>query len=84
MITIVLVGAVTALAMFAILIKMCAGETKKAEKTEKGAIIKQLLALSELENPKAVVRTPAPPPAKAKPPQKTAQTPENASECVGL
>lgn len=49
MITIVLIGAVTTLAMFAILLKLSAGEPKKAEKLEKGDVIKQLLALSELE-----------------------------------
>lgn len=35
--------------MFAILAKVLAPEPKRAEKTEKGEIIKQLLALSELE-----------------------------------
>jgi hypothetical protein len=48
-IIIVVIGAVTALAMFAILWKLSTRQPKKAEKLEKGDILKQLLALSELE-----------------------------------
>jgi len=44
------IGGGTALAVFAIWAKTYAGEAKKAEKWEKGEIIKQLLALSEQEN----------------------------------
>ncbi len=58
MITIVLIGAVTTLAMFAILLKLSGGEPKKAEKLEKGDVIKQLLALSELEERGAKKKTP--------------------------
>ena len=47
-------GVVTALAVFAILVKTCAGEPKRAEKWEKGEIIKQLVALSERENSTSV------------------------------
>lgn len=61
MITIVLVGAVTALAMFAILLKLSAGKPKKAEKLEKGEVIKQLLALSELEERNAKAKSSMPP-----------------------
>jgi hypothetical protein len=50
MVSIVFIGAVTALAVFAILAKTRAGEPRRAEKREKGEIIKQLLALSEREN----------------------------------
>ncbi|MGE5206075.1 MAG: hypothetical protein ACM3PW_10695 [Chlamydiota bacterium] len=49
MIIIVVIGAVTALAMFAILLKLGTHQPNKAEKLEKGDILKQLLALSELE-----------------------------------
>jgi Protein of unknown function (DUF2934) len=44
------IGGGTALAVFAIWAKTYAGEAKKAEKWERGEIIKQLLALSEQEN----------------------------------
>ncbi|HLX77127.1 MAG TPA: hypothetical protein VKR26_20440 [Terriglobales bacterium] len=50
MVTIVIIGTVTALAMFAILMKLFAGDPPEAEKLQKGDIIKQLLALSELES----------------------------------
>jgi Na+-transporting methylmalonyl-CoA/oxaloacetate decarboxylase gamma subunit len=46
----IFIGVVTGLAVFARLAKACAGEPKKAEKWEKGEIIKQLVALSEREN----------------------------------
>jgi hypothetical protein len=46
----IFMGVVTALAVFAILAKTCAGEPKRAEKSEKAEIIKQLLALSQREN----------------------------------
>jgi hypothetical protein len=49
MIATVVTGAVTALAMFAILLKLGTRQPKKAEKLAKGDILKQLLALSELE-----------------------------------
>ena len=51
MITIVVVGIVTAVAVFAILMKLFAGESQDTEKLQKGDIIKQLIELSELENP---------------------------------
>lgn len=59
MISIVLIGVGTALAVFAILAKTCAGKPKKAQKWEKGEIIKQLLALSERENRVSVIAPPA-------------------------
>jgi Protein of unknown function (DUF2934) len=58
MIGIVFIGVVTALAVFAILVKTCAGKFKKAERWEKGEIIKQLLALSEGENSGSAVASP--------------------------
>jgi hypothetical protein len=58
MIGIVFIGVVTALAVFAILAKACAGGPKKAEKWEKGEIIKQLLALSDGENSSAAIASP--------------------------
>jgi NADH:ubiquinone oxidoreductase subunit 6 (subunit J) len=58
MITIIVIGAVAALAMFAILMKLCAGEPKETEKLQKGDIIKQLLALSELESGAVKTKTP--------------------------
>jgi hypothetical protein len=50
MITILCIGVVTALAAFAFVLKTRASEPKKAQKAEKAAIMKQLLALSENEN----------------------------------
>jgi hypothetical protein len=50
MLGIVFIGVVTALAVFTIWAKICAGKPRRAEKWEKGEIIKQLLALSEGEN----------------------------------
>jgi len=47
---ILFIGVVTALAGFAILAKACAGKRKRAEKSEKAEIIRQLLVLSEREN----------------------------------
>jgi hypothetical protein len=58
MIGIVFIGVVTALAVFAILAKTCARGPKKAEKWEKGEIIKQLLALSDGENSSAAIASP--------------------------
>src|SRR5256884_9234415 len=58
MIGIVFIGVMTALAVFAILAKTCAGGPKKAEKWEKGEIIKQLLALSDGENSSAEIASP--------------------------
>ena len=46
----IFIGVVTVLAVFAVLAKICASEPKRAEKWEKGEIIKQLVALSEREN----------------------------------
>lgn len=91
MITIVIIGTVTALAMFAILLKLFAGNPPETENLQKGDIIKQLLALSELESrtgkkstPPAQPRTeqvgnntrPAKPSGDTKPMEKT-------SECLG-
>jgi Protein of unknown function (DUF2934) len=52
------IGGGTALAVFAIWAKTYAGEAKKAEKWEKGEIIKQLLALSEQENRVSAIASP--------------------------
>jgi hypothetical protein len=90
MFTIILVGAVAAAAMFVILLKLSPSEHKKAEKMEKGDIIKQLLALSELESRTAKAKT-ALPPAKAQPAnaaRPAAKSPEikpaeKTSECLG-
>src|SRR5438876_2443755 len=60
MIGIVFIGVMTALAVFAILAKTCAGGPKKAEKWEKGEIIKQLLALSDGENSSSAIASPPP------------------------
>ncbi|HKU23709.1 MAG TPA: hypothetical protein VJQ50_22035 [Terriglobales bacterium] len=91
MITIIVVGTVAALAMFAILLKLFAGDPPETEKLQKGDIIKQLLALSELESragekatPPARPRTervgdttrPAKPSSDTKPMEKT-------TECLG-
>jgi hypothetical protein len=54
----IFMGAVTALAVFAILAKTCAGEPKRAEKWEKGEIIKQLVALSERKNSTSEIASP--------------------------
>ena len=54
MIIILGIGVVTALAAFALVWKTRAGEPKKAQKAEKAAIMKQLLALSENENRNSV------------------------------
>ena len=58
MLSLVFIAVVTTLAVFTILAKTCAGKTKKAEKWEKGEIIKQLLALSKRENSSSVVAAP--------------------------
>src|SRR5213592_4432484 len=58
MIGIVFIGVMTALAVFAILAKTCAGGPKKAEKWEKGEIIKQPLALSDGENSSSAIASP--------------------------
>jgi len=42
--------AVLAVAVLALVVKLCVGKPKRAEKWEKAAIMKQLLALSEREN----------------------------------
>lgn len=47
---ILIIGVVATLAVLAILSKTWAGEPKKAKKSEKAEIIRQLLALSEHEN----------------------------------
>ena len=54
----IFMGVVTALAAFGILAKTCACEPKRAEKWEKGEIIKQLLALSERENSISTIASP--------------------------
>jgi len=61
MITIIVVGTVAALAMFAILLKLFAGDPPETEKLQKGDIIKQLLALSELEDGAVKTKAPVPP-----------------------
>jgi hypothetical protein len=48
----------TALVVFAILAKNWAGGPKKAKKSEKGEILKQLLALSEGENSASAITSP--------------------------
>jgi hypothetical protein len=89
MFTIILIGAVAAAAMFVILLKLSPSEPKKAEKMEKGDIIKQLLALSELEARTSKTKTGLP---EAKPqaehavrPAKSAELKptEKTSECLG-
>ena len=50
MTTILCIGVVTALVVFAIVLKTFPGQPTKAQKGEKAAIMKQLLALSEQEN----------------------------------
>src|ERR1017187_2508346 len=55
----ILMGVVTVLAVFAIRAKTCAVESKRAEKMEKGEIIKQLLALAERENGISPIASPA-------------------------
>jgi hypothetical protein len=50
MISILGIGVVTALVVFAVVLKTRASGPKKAQKAEKAAIMKQLLALSEREN----------------------------------
>jgi hypothetical protein len=50
MISILLIGLMTALPVLAILAKTCGRKPKRVEKREKGEIIKQLLALSNREN----------------------------------
>jgi hypothetical protein len=89
MLIIVLIGAVAAAAMFVILLKLSPTEPRKAEKMEKGDIIKQLLALSELEARTATAK-PAVPQAKpqAEPAVRPAKSPETkpaekTSECLG-
>jgi hypothetical protein len=49
MFSIPLIGVATALLVCAIMVKVFAGESKKASKTQKAEIMKQLLALSEQE-----------------------------------
>lgn len=89
MFTIILIGAVAAAAMFVILLKLSPNDPKKAEKMEKGDILKQLLALSELEARTAKTKTA---PQQAKPqaeypvrPAKSSEIKpaEKTSECLG-
>jgi len=54
----IFMGVVTGLAVLAILAKACPGEPKRAEKWEKGEIIKQLVALSERENGTSAIASP--------------------------
>jgi hypothetical protein len=89
MITVVVIGAVAAAAMFVILLKLSPNEPKKVEKMEKGDILKQLLALSELEARTAKAQT-AIPAAKVQPANvaRPAKSPEikpaeKTSECLG-
>ena len=89
MITVVVIGAVAAAAMFVILLKLSPNEPKKAEKMEKGDILRQLLALSKLEARSAKAQT-AIPPAKVQPanvarPGKSPEIKptEKTSECLG-
>ena len=56
MIFFLIIAAVSTLALISAA-AMLAGKPKKAEKSEKGAIIEQLLALSEAENGGLVDRT---------------------------
>ncbi len=52
---IILIGVVTALAVFAILVKTCAGDPNQGAERNKGDILKLLLAKSERElNPNRV------------------------------
>ena len=46
----VCIGVVTALVVIVIVLKTCAGGPKKANKSEKADIMKQLLALSDSQN----------------------------------
>jgi hypothetical protein len=87
MITVVVIGAVAAAAMFVILLKLSPNESK-VEKMEKGDILKQLLALSELEAPtakaKATLPQARPQSANAHPPKSGEIKPaEKTSECLG-
>ena len=50
MTTILLIGAASAVAVCALMLKARVFKPKKAEKREKAEIVKQLLALSEREN----------------------------------
>jgi len=59
MMSIPIIGVVTALAGFALVAKVCAGGPKRAEKSEKAEIIKQLLALSERDNRISAAASPA-------------------------
>lgn len=47
---ILIVGLVTALVLYVVLAKMWGNEPKKAKKQERAEIMRQLLALSDLEN----------------------------------
>ena len=89
MITVVVIGAVVAVAVFAILLKLSPSESNKSEKLDKGDIIKQLLALSELEKGTMKAKTALPPP-KPQPGNaaRPAESPEikpaeKTSECLG-
>ena len=55
---IIVIGVVIAVAVVAILTKVCAGAPKKAKKGEKAEIMKQLLALSERENGTSAIASP--------------------------
>jgi hypothetical protein len=58
MISLPLVAVGTALVVLLIVAKLCAGKPKRAEKSEKAQIMKQLLALSEREHNAAVSARP--------------------------
>ena len=58
MISVPLIGVATTLLICATMVKLFADQSKKANKSQKGEIIKQLLALSERENCSSVVAAP--------------------------
>ena len=58
MTSILIISVTTALVVLAILAKKWAGGPKKAKKSEKGEILKQLLALSEGENSASAITSP--------------------------
>jgi Protein of unknown function (DUF2934) len=60
MITILAIGIAAALAVFFVLTKTSIGKPKKAPKSEKAAILKQLLAISDAENRVPVSAAPSP------------------------
>ncbi len=71
MVSIVIIGVVIAVAVFALLAKSRGGGPKRAEKWEKAAIMKQLLALSESESGVSAIV----PPVRSRPPADRSTTP---------